>query len=312
MPRPRVVVAVVCWNCRDDIESCLRHLRANTDYDGWRLIVLDNASSDGTREWLNAVEDKWFQLDLADENLGWVGGLNRILNAHPADYYFFLNPDAFVQKGWLAPLVDALETSPSAGFASPKFLYPDGSIHYAGAYVARSGGIRVLGHGSVDGPPYDTGREVPFAHGQCLIRGATVQQVGLFDGGFGIGYYEEIDYQLRARRLGWRVVYVPQSVIVHATARAFAKRPSGFKEELMIRNWLRVLSLHWPASTLAWRLPLELLRPLRALREKSDPKPIVRAWKRWARSLPELVSRRAAIHRQGESIDMGGLKDPAG
>jgi GT2 family glycosyltransferase len=307
---PVVAVVVVCWNCRADIERCLASLEANTDYPNWRTIVIDNASSDGTREWLLARPPGRIELVLAERNLGWVGALNLSLRAYQPDHFFFLNPDAFVEPGWLAPLVAALENDPRAGFASPKFRYLDGSIHYAGAYLAPTGGMRVYGHGEHDGFGHDSARVIPFAHGQCLVRAAMARDVGYFDDGFGIGYFEEVDYQLRARRKRWRALYVPDSVIVHATAQAFKLHPGGFKEELMIRNWLRVMTLHWPLSWLAWRLPLELLRPLRNIRGGVDLAPTLRAWRGWATMLPEMVARRSAIAREGESLDFSALQHP--
>jgi len=305
-----VAVVVVCWNCRPDIERCLRCLEANTTYPNWRLIFIDNASADGTREWLSAAAPGRFELVLADGNLGWVGALNLALGRYDTDYFFFLNPDAFVEPGWLPPLVAALEQNPRAGFASPKFLYPDGRIQYAGAYLASTGGVRVYGHGEPDGPPHDRAREIPFACGQCLLRAAVARDVGLLDEGFGIGYYEEVDYQLRARRKGWRALFVPESVIVTPTAQAFKLHPGGFKDEIMIRNWLRVLTLHWPISWLTWRLPLELLRPLRVLSSGADVRPMLRAWRGWLGTLPEIIARRSAIVREGESVDFTTLQHP--
>jgi GT2 family glycosyltransferase len=311
MSPPAVLVVVVCWNCRRDIELCLQRLGANTTYPNWRIVVIDNASTDGTREWLTAAAAHGgFSLVLADRNLGWVGALNLALRQYETDYFFFLNPDAFVEPGWLSPLVLALESDRGAGFASPKFRYLDGSIHYAGAYLARLGGVRVYGHGDRDGPPHDRAREVPFAHGQCLVRAATARQVGSFDEGFGLGYFEEIDYQLRARRLGWRALFVPESVIVHATAQAFKLHPGGFKEELMIRNWLRVMTLHWPLLWLTWRLPMEFLRPLRIVRTGANLAPTLRAWGGWIAMLPEIVARRMAIAGDGKAVDFARLQRP--
>ena len=310
MSSPSVAVIVVCWNCRADIERCLSSLEANTRTPRVRLIFIDNASTDGTREWLSDAAPGRFELVLADKNLGWVGALNLALHAYDTDYFFFLNPDAFVEPDWLSPLVSALERDPRAGFASPKFRYPNGSIHYAGAYLAATGGVRVYGHGDADGPPHDRAREIPFAHGQCLLRAATARDVGDFDVGFGIGYFEEVDYQLRARRKGWHALFVPDSVIVHATAQAFNLHPSGFKEELMIRNWLRVLTLHWPLAQLTWRLPLELLRPLRLLRQRADVRPTLRAWKGWGTTLPEMIARRSEIAREGAPVGFAALRHP--
>ena len=53
---PSVTVVVVCWNCRADIERCLSCLAANTRYPSWRLLIIDNLSADGTREWLSALQ----------------------------------------------------------------------------------------------------------------------------------------------------------------------------------------------------------------------------------------------------------------
>lgn len=312
MASPAVVVVVVCWNCRSDIERCLDALQANTVYPSWRMVVIDNASTDGTREWLAAAAPGRFEVVLAERNLGWVGALNLALDRYDTDYFFFLNPDAFVEPGWLAPLVAALEANPRAGFASPKFRYPDGSIHYAGAYLGSAGGLRVYGHRDADGSRYESAREVPFAHGQCLMRAAMAREIGPFDPGFGLGYFEEIDYQIRARRKGWLALFEPASVIVHATAQAFNLLPVGFKEELKIRNWLRVMTLHWPLAWLAWRLPLELVRPLRRMRQgKSiDLVPSLRAWRGWITMMPELVAQRSAFAREGQPIDFAALQHP--
>jgi GT2 family glycosyltransferase len=306
MVLPAVVVVVVCWNCRDDIERCLRCLETNTRYARWQLVVIDNASADGTGEWLAARPPGTFEFVRAERNLGWVGALNFALLRYNADYYFFLNPDAFVEPDWLAPLVAALEANPRAGFASPQFRYLDGSIHFNGAYISPTGGFRVDGHA----PAHRGWREIPFAHGQCLFRAATTHDVGLLDEGFGIGYFEEVDYQLRARRKGWTALIVPSSVIVHVSARAFDKRPSGFKEELLIRNWLRVMTLHWPLSLLLRRFPLEMLRSLGALRGGPAMKPTLRAWRGWLEMLPEIVARRSVILREGEPVDFSTLHRP--
>ena len=309
MSSPAVAVVLVCWNCRGDIERCLRSLEANTVYPNWRIIVIDNASTDGTREWLSAAAPERFQLVLADSNIGWVGALNLALARYETDYFFFLNPDAFVEPGWLAPLVAALEENPRAGFASPKFRYLDGIIQYAGAYLAPTGRVKVYGHLEPDGSRFDGGsQEVPFAHGQCLVRAAMARVIGDFDEGFGLGYFEEVDYQLRARRRGWRALFVPESVIVHATAQAFKLYPGGFKEELILRNWLRVMTLHWPLFWLARRLPFELLRPLRVVRRGKDLGPTLRAWRGWLAMMPELVARRSALAREGGSIDFNALR----
>jgi GT2 family glycosyltransferase len=306
-PLPSTVVIVVTWNCRADIEECLRCLRDNTAVPDVRVVVIDNASQDGTAGWLreNARD---VELVLLPENLGWVRSVNLGLERFPADHAFLLNPDAFVRPGWLRPLLEALEADPGAGFASPKFLYPDGSIHYAGAAVGRSRSIRVTGHGEPDDGRHDRPRRVSFAHGMCLVRRRVVEEVGLLDEGFGLGYFEEADYQLRARRQGFGVAYVPESVVVHATSAAFDQAPGGLKEELLVANWLRLIALHWPVPWLLLRVPLELARPLRQLLAGRDPRPTFRAWRRWAAALPGIRGRREALRRTGAAFPLRDLE----
>ena len=302
-----VCVVVVSWNSHEDLPACVDALRRNTDHPTWRLLVIDNASRDGTREWVasHLAADEFI---LSDTNLGWVGALNLALKACPEDYLFFLNPDAVVQCGWLEPLVRSLAAFPDAGFASPKFFYPDGTIHYAGASIGANRSIVVRGHGSQDEGRDEEEGWVPFAHGQCLVRRSVVDRVGYLDEGFGLGYFEEIDFQLRAARLGIRCRYVPTSRVIHATGVSFDKQPGGLKEELLVGNWLRLMTIHWPPSWLLLRSLPEMMRPARALLAGRSPRAAMNGWKRWAKSLPEAMLRRRAVQETG-SLDWSRLRE---
>lgn len=309
VPEPLVHVVLVTWNCREDVEACLSSLQRNTNYPSWRLVVIDNASSDGTREWLrdNAGDA---ELVLLEENRGWVRSLNLAVSRHPSDYYFFLNPDTVVGPNWLGPLVATMEADREAGFAAPRFLYQDGTIHYAGAFIGRSLSIAVRGHGEADRGQYARGGRVAFAHGQCLARGCVLREIGPYDEGFGLGYFEEADLQLRALRHGYGALYVPESVIVHATAKAFDRHPGGLKEQLLTQNWLRLITMHWPVAWLLLRIPTEMARPLRILARGHDPRPTLRAWRGWLRDLPAALARREVLRKQG-SVDWRRLKNDA-
>lgn len=295
---PSLHVVLVTWNCRADLEACFASLRRNTDYLSWKLVVIDNASTDGTKEWLGLHADD-AELLFLDDNRGWVRSLNLAVSRWTSDYYFFLNPDTIVEPGWLGPLVAALESDPTAGFASPRFLYPDRTIHYAGAFVGKSRAISVRGHGEVERGQYVCGGRVGFAHGQCLVRGTVFQEVGLYDERFGLGYYEEADLQIRALRHGYSAIYVPESVIIHATAKAFGKHAGGVKEQTLTQNWLRLITIHWPAAWLLLRAPLEIARPVRSLMGGRDPRPVCRAWRCWVRELRATLGRRRFFQAEG-------------
>jgi GT2 family glycosyltransferase len=297
-PVPQVLVVLVTWNCEEDLVRCLEALRLHTRYPRWRLLIIDNGSTDGTRALL-AEHAADAEIVLLDDNRGWVASLNLALRRFAADYYFFLNPDAFVQPSWLQPLIDAMGADDRIGFASPKFLYADGTIHYAGLHIGPSLSPRVERHGLPDAPGDDAVRPVAFAHGMCLLRQRVVAEVGLYDEGYGLGYFEEFDYQLRARRCGFSAVYVPESVIVHATSRSFDKHVPGYKRTLQLRNWLRLISTHWPLEWLFLRLPIELAYPVRAALRGEGPEITLRAWGGWLSMLGEIRRRRWALRREG-------------
>ena len=296
--RPKVAVVLVTWNSIAHIEDCVRSLRTNTDKDSFDLFVLDNGSTDGTVEWLLSNLAKG-EVVLLGNNRGWVRSLNIALTTISADYCFFLNPDTRVGSGWLPPLVGALQRAPDIAFASPKFLYPDGTLHYAGALVGRSRAVTVRGHGEKDRGFYNEACRVPFAHGQCMVRVETIDKVGGYDEGYGLGYFEEVDVQIRARRLGFGAAYVPASVIEHVTAASFDRHPGQFKERLMTGNWLRTITVHWPAKWIGVRIFLELARPARAILSGRSPRPIFGSWWDWLTALPSLLARRRMLRREG-------------
>lgn len=307
MEAPLVRVVLVTWNSLGDLDPCLASLERYTDYAHWKLLVIDNASSDGTPDWLRRNAHA-ADLLLLDKNRGWVQSLNLAISKCPAEYFFFLNADTVVRPGWLGPLVAALEQDRRAAFASPRFLYPDGSIHYAGAFVGKSFAVSVRAHGEPDRGQYLQAGRVGFAHGQCLARASIFREAGLLDEAFGLGYFEAEDLQLRALRRGCHALYVPESVIVHATAKGFDQHPGGLKEQLLVQNWLRLMTVHWPPAWLLLRAPLELARPLRAVAHRRDPRPSLRAWRQWLKELPAILARRQQVQSDGP-IEWGRLRD---
>lgn len=293
---PSVCIIIATWNSRDLLEQCIGSLKKNTEYPNWSLWIVDNASTDGTSSF---VRGRWPEANLLclEENEGLVPSFNRIVSQVDADYYIRLDTDAFVQQGWLAPLVEAIESSEKIGFASSLFFYPDNSIHYAGACLSATLGVEVVGHGEKDSSSFVETTVTPFAHGMCLIRREVINEVGLLDERFAPGYYEEFEYQFRALRRGFQAVFVPLSTIIHVTGGTFAKQPSDRKTQIMERNWLQLLLLHWPTAWLALRVPFEGLRILRAILSGAKMAPYLNAWRAILENLRYLRQRRAEIKK---------------
>jgi len=134
-----------------------------------------------------------------------------------------------------------------------------------------------------------------------LIRREVFECVGLLDEGFGMGYFEEIDLQLRARRRGFRACYVPSSRIVHLTAQSFKRARAGLKEELLQKNWLRLISIHFPTYWLILRIPLDMARmPLEIPLNGGHVVPRIRGWCGYLQDLEGIIARRRSLNRDGK------------
>jgi GT2 family glycosyltransferase len=213
---PSVSVQIVTYESRDDLGPCLGSLSAQTRRD-FRIRILDNASTDGTRELLGGVDA---DVVLADSNTGFAAGHNRLARAWPAPYILFLNPDTVLGAGFLEEILGALELEPRAGSASGKLLRMDGrTLDSTGIVMTRNQRHLDRGAGESDHGQYDTPGEVFGPSGAAaLYRYACLEDTALdgqfFDEDF-FAYREDADLAWRCRLLGWRSLYVPSAVARH-------------------------------------------------------------------------------------------------
>jgi GT2 family glycosyltransferase len=213
-PTPCVSVIVVTHNSADDITRCLSSLRSQT-WPRWELIVVDNASTDDT---VARVRESYPQARLiqSGENVGYAAGNNMGFGHARGDVLAVLNPDTQVARGWLEPLVEALERDPDVGLATPKITLIDrpgrinacgNAITFAGLTVCRGLEAPVTAFTQAD--------DVAAVSGAAfVIRRDVLDAIGGFDESFFI-YYEDTDLSLRARVAGWRCRFVPASLVQH-------------------------------------------------------------------------------------------------
>lgn len=212
---PRVSVLMVTYGARDWVEASIAALASNTE-PVYELIVVDNGSDDGTREFLrDAVEGAI--LHEADTNLGFGAG-NNLAELHArGEFLCLLNSDAIVPTGWLAPLLARFD-DPRVAAVTPLYVYPDGRVQEAGAIVESDGRAVALG---VGGDPESLAwrwrRSISYGSAACmLVRRLCFEAVGGFDPAYGLAYYEDVDFAFRLRARGWRVVLEPAVRVVHA------------------------------------------------------------------------------------------------
>jgi GT2 family glycosyltransferase len=212
------------------------------------LLVVDNASSDGSDAELEARFGVRIRMLRQERNLGWGGGNNAGIRAGRGRYVFALNSDAVVAPGCLRALVERSESDPRIGMAAPKVLGYDRHdlIDTAGHLMYPDGLNRGRGRLEVDRGQYDGCRDALFPSGAAaLYRRAMLDEIGLFDEAFFL-YGDDAELGLRARLAGWGCAFVPGAVAYHHYSRS-AGAWSSLKAFYVERNRLWLLLKLFPA-----------------------------------------------------------------
>ena len=211
----RVAVVIVTRGAWDWTQRALAALHRHTPE--VEVVIVDNASSDGTPERLGR-EVEGVRLVANPENVGFARAANQGAELAGGELVAFLNNDALVHDGWLAPLVEAVDRDARVAAAGPRLLNLDGSLQEAGALVARDGSTWSYGFGDdPDRPEYRFPRLVDYAAGACLlVRRAALLDCGGFADAYSPAYYEDVDLCFALAARGRRTVYEPRSVVTHA------------------------------------------------------------------------------------------------
>ena len=256
-----VHIGIVTYNSRDDLPACFAALAQQT-YPNLRLTVLDNASQDGSAEWV-AAQIPQAKLIRSNVNLGFARGHNRILSEQPeAAYYMALNPDVRLEPGYIAALVACLEST-GAGWGTGKLLSADGSRIYSVGHGLYRGGYAVnIGYGLADNGQFEQMREVFGAPGAAPLYSrvllADLTHHGEFFDADMFMYGEDTDVDWRARRAGWRCWYTPHAVAYHRGSAAQGR----LRMQAVGNRYLSVLKNADPWDLWTYNLPLMLLHGL--------------------------------------------------
>ena len=252
---PDVVIIVLTWNGRALTLDCLRSLEAVAT-PGVRVLVVDNASGDGTVAAINERYGDRVDLLVNDANLGYAGGNNagiRRALEQGARFIMLLNNDTTVAPHFVDHLLSPLRENEKLGITAPKiyFAEPSNRIWYAGGEVALwKGTARHIGIRDADRGQYDRPHDVDYASGCCfLARREVFERVGLLDERYQ-AYFEDTDWCMRARRAGFGVRYVPAAHVWHRISASTGGQVSRRKIARKLRSSWRFFATyakpyHW-------------------------------------------------------------------
>jgi len=284
--RPDLSIVIVNWNVRDLLGRCLMSALSPPAeqtplYDSVEIIVVDNASTDGSVDMLQAEFPQVTLVANAD-NRGFPAANNQGIAAAQGRYVLALNPDTEILGDALVTLVRYMDAHPDVGIVGPQLLNPDGGVQssrrrfptlpilFLESTWLESLAPRALRRYYFLDQPDDITLDVDWITGAAMLaRREAVQQVGGMDEGFFM-YSEELDWCRRVKAAGWRVVYHPVAQIIHyvgkSSEQAVPSRHINFQRSKVrytrkyhgprVATALRLYLL----GQYTWQLGLELLK----------------------------------------------------
>lgn len=224
---PDLSIIIVSWNVCDLLRRCLQSVDREQRAVGSEVIVIDNASSDGSAEMV-AREFPQVRLIANAENRGFPGANNQGIAVSAGRYVMLLNPDTEVLGDALKMIVAYLDAQPQVGALGPQLLNPDGSVQssrrrfptfwtalFESTWLRPWAPAGLLERYYVLDRRDDETSEVDWVTGACLVvRREALEQVGGLDEGFFM-YSEELDWCKRIKAAGWKVVYFPEAQVIH-------------------------------------------------------------------------------------------------
>ncbi|KAF0169898.1 MAG: wbdA, partial [Limisphaerales bacterium] len=229
----RLNIALMTFNALAYTKLCLASLRAHTT-EPYNIFIVDNGSTDGTREWLAAQTDENLFVEFSPANLGVPGGRNRLLqliqpHLREDGFVIFMDNDIEVMPGWVEHFSNFFAAHPHVGIGTA-----------VGHQFVVRGDVRELGAVPVGVPaPVD----VACGGFVCWVRSATARAVGDYDERLGLFWHEDDDYSVRALAEGWEVFIVPGAPVLHHEHKSGAAKPglkvggSPANQRYLVNKW---------------------------------------------------------------------------
>lgn len=252
----KVTIVIPNYNGMAYLENCLTALRLDLREEPAHIIVVDNGSADGSREWIteNCPEAELIALP---ENKGFPAAVNLGIRRAQTPYVILLNNDTEVRPGFTRALVAAIEADSRLFSVSAKMLdmKNENLVDSAGDLYCALGWAFARGKGRPAAAYGKPVRVFSACAGAAIYRRALFEQFGFFDE-LHFAYLEDVDIGWRARIYGYRSAYEPAAEVLHAGSASSGSRYNEFKARLSSSNSVYIIWKNMPLLQWLFNLPL--------------------------------------------------------
>lgn len=247
--QPCISIIIPTYNNTLTAMNCLNQLHANTNLDiGFEIIIADDNSSEDISTISTYTEN--IRIIKQPKKVGFIENCNlaALHAAKSSQYLVFLNANILVQKGWLYWLLKGFEVIHPSGIVCPLSLYPDGTIESAGNILHKDGSTFCYGRHDTDieNSDYQYVREIDCASTSCLmIKTELWKKLNGFDEIFSPESFEDTDLCLRARQLGYKVIYQPCAMIINHELQNYSEQKNALiqqNKQIFLQRWEKTLN----------------------------------------------------------------------
>lgn len=235
-PRGRCSIIIPVFNNLELTRDCLESIEKSTAAGLYEIIVVDNGSTDGTRQFLETKAAQGAVRPLFnDNNLGFARASNQGARAAAGNYLVFLNNDTLATSGWLEELVRTAASDDTVAAVGAKLLFPDDTVQHAGVAVNFQRNVfHIYKHFHRDHPAVNKERCFRALTAACLlVKRPAFFEAGLFDEGFQNGF-EDVDLCLKLGHWGYKLLYNPRCVVYHLESRTPGRHDKERENSLLL------------------------------------------------------------------------------
>ncbi|MGV0959939.1 MAG: glycosyltransferase [Limnohabitans sp.] len=234
---PKISVIVLTYNNLELTKACLLSILEKSNYTNFELIIVDNASTDGSIGWLREFKKNNNNIELIENrtNVGFSAGNNIGLTAATGEYIVILNNDTIVTHNWLITLMHHLKDDPTIGLIGPvtNNIGNEAKINITYNNISEMHFISEFYTRENIGKTYPLRTAAFFC---VMMHRSTFQKVGLLDEAFGRGFFEDDDYCRRIENIGLKIVCAEDVFIHHHLSASFNKIKQTEREDLFNKN----------------------------------------------------------------------------